>query len=271
MEKIDNGYSTLLTLASLCSPTILNLVPWVWLFGLCLAIAALLLNSACNGSSSTGSTPPYTRPPTKTPTATATATPSNTPTPTCTPTPTYTSTLACTYDAELTEVYDPPSPWYVNSDNTFSLTLRNSGTCPWPEETKLVPISGTLPGWRESWSVGIVEMGEHKEISITLSAPGTPQTLLIGWQLEGAEGQPIGSIITHTLVIVGLPAMQTPAPTLSPTGAPGPTSRPKPTTASPTQPRPTVIPPPTTQPATAPPPTVIPIQETESTRLKEGF
>jgi hypothetical protein len=158
--------------------------------------------------------------------------------------------------------------WFVNSRPSFTLILRNSGTCPWPETTRLLLVSENTLNWPETWDVGIVVAGETSEVEIQLSAPSTPQTLPIVWQLDGPAGQPIGSEITYALRVELRPtstATQAPISTATATVQPRtpgiPTSTRTPTPVVPTPSRtsppsntPTVTPT-WTRPA-PPPPTV---------------
>jgi hypothetical protein len=120
------------------------------------------------------------------------------PTRTATPTP---EGITCAYDVELDDVLNRFDYWYVNSRPTFVVVLRNTGTCVWPEDTKLVLVSENALDWQESWLVGLTAVDASKEIEIQLTAPGTRQTLHIRWQLETPDGQSIGSPIEYDLRI----------------------------------------------------------------------
>lgn len=198
--------------------------------------------------------------PTNTPSPTPTVpTPTPIPISTSVPTPTpislATATHACAYDVELVEVQDPYRFWYVNSSPSFGLLVRNSGACAWPEGTTLVLVSENPLGWRESWPVESAAVDQSVEVAIQLTAPASPQTLLIAWQLQGPDGQSIGSQVTRTLNIgaratataASLPT-QPPAPTQppdAPTPKPAATPKPKPTKPPPPPtPKPTATPPP---------------------------
>lgn len=203
MTKTTSYYSWLSKHTNFAGPGVVSLV---WLVELCLATLAVFSLSACNNLPSTPSA--IHRRPTLTPSLSSSVdpTPASTPTKILSPTLTLAPTpTPCVYDAELDEVRDPYKYWYVNSYPTFDLVLRNSGTCPWPEATRLVLFSENPLGWPESWSVGAVGVGDTAGIRVKLMAPSTPQTLFIIWQLEGQEGLLIGPAITHTLR-VGQPA-----------------------------------------------------------------
>jgi hypothetical protein len=145
-----------------------------------------------------------------------------------TPIPVTTQAPVCILGVELVEVQQQFRFWYVGSRPTFVLVLRNSGECPWPEGTALELVSPNPLGWPESWAVGSVEVDEVAEVEIRITAPSTPQTLELVWQLQGPNGELIGSEITHT---VGIAQRPTTTPTGPPSPAPSTPSSPTPTHA----------------------------------------
>jgi serine/threonine protein kinase len=196
--------------------------------------------------------------PTSTPMATATATATATARATISPTGTATPDLTATFEvvclnAELVEVVSRFEFWYVYSPVSFSLVLRNNGTCPWPEDTTLRLISDYGLDWPERWPVGSVDISETTQVLIQLSAPSTPGTYPIIWQLERGDGQPIGSQITYNLRVELPPTpTRTPTPTFTPTpltpGPPRPTSTFSPTPTAVPTPTPSNVPTPTPRP-----------------------
>jgi hypothetical protein len=146
---------------------------------------------------------------------------------------TATFEAACELNIELVEVRNPFSYWYVNSNPTFDLVLQNSGTCAWSEGTRLVLVSDNPLDWPESWDVTPVGAGEITEIEIQLRAPSTPQILTIIWQLEGGDGQPIGSEITYDLRVELRPTPTPPPTATSPPAATQPPPGPGPGPAPP--------------------------------------
>ena len=188
-------------------------------------------------------TPP---PPTASPTARVVRTP--------TPITVATQAPSCVLGVELAQVRQQFRVWYVNSRPSFVLVLRNSGECPWPEGTALKLTSDDPLGGPTSWPVGAVEVDEVAELEIRITAPSTPQTLEMTWQLEGPDGEPIGEEISHSLGIVLRPTATAPVYATQPPG-PAPTSPPGPAPTSP--PGPTAVPP-TAVPPTAVPPTPVP-------------
>lgn len=201
--------------------------------------------------------------PTPVPTRTPVPTPTSIPTPTAIPT--GSATPACVYDVELVEVQDPYLYWYVNSHPSFGLVLRNNGTCPWSDGTTLLLVSENVLGWPESWAVESTDPDQTATIDIQLTAPSTPQTLLIVWQLQGPQGELIGAEITRTLRIELRPTATPPTPQPqeptstqssapppdAPTSTPGSSKPPKSTPRPPKPPTNTPAPHPS---ATPPPP-----------------
>jgi serine/threonine protein kinase len=171
----------------------------------------------------TSGPPTDTAAPNDTPTLTPTETPSSTPTKTSTPTAT-----PCVFGVQLVEVRNPFNWWYVNSQPKFDLVLRNTGACPWPDDTRLALTSQNDLGWPSSWNVGAVPVGSTKEINIQIQAPSRPNTLNIVWQLEGDAGQILGSEIRYDLR-VEYPPTDTPTPTPTDTPTPTPTKTVPPT------------------------------------------
>jgi hypothetical protein len=148
------------------------------------------------------------------PSPTDTTNPTDRPSPTDTPgppdTPEPTATV-CNLAVELAGVNEVFRYWYVNSNPSFDLVLRNSGSCPWPEQTTLRLASENTLGWPASWDVGSVPVGGTQTVAILLKAPSTPQVLHIVWRLEGPAGEFIGPEISYDLR-VELPPTPTPVP-----------------------------------------------------------
>jgi hypothetical protein len=149
-------------------------------------------------------------------------------------------TPACVYGVELVEVNDPYQFWYVNSQPSFDLILRDSGDCPWPDDTVLALVSKNTLGWPQSWLIEGAGADQTATVAIELVAPDSPQTLLLAWQLQGPDGEFIGSEITRTLRIGQRPtATPTSSPAVQPTQPPGQSQPPQPGPTQPSQPEPT--------------------------------
>ena len=135
---------------------------------------------------------PTSTPPTPTPTSTDTPVPTSTPTQTPTPPP-----LSCPDAAYVTDVTVPDNT-RVNLGETFVKTwrVRNNGACPWPQGTTLVFVSGDALDAPASVEVGALDVGQTKEISVNMTAPGAGGPYKGTWQLADSGGQPFGTILT---------------------------------------------------------------------------
>lgn len=163
-------------------------------------------------------------------TRTATPTPTHTATPTATPDETAIAFAACNFDATLDQhvTYGPGT--FIGPDTPFQKTwrLRNSGDCDWPEGIVLAFISGEPMGAKEQVAVESVPPDETTDVSIAMRSPSANGNYTANWQLEIAEGQPVGEEFT-VQINVG------PTPTPRPTNPPPPTATP-PATATPAGP-----------------------------------
>jgi len=151
-------------------------------------------------------------------------TPTNTPSPTPSPTPDLTATAiaACEFGMEVVE--NPPVwPSVLAPGQTFTKrwVVRNSGTCPWQPDFRLVFLQGDQmggPGVREVERVGA---GETWEIALTLYAPEEYGTYTGVWQLQDGQGQPLGEGLEVTVRVgptpTPLPPTATPTPEFTPT------------------------------------------------------
>lgn len=91
--------------------------------------------------------------------------------------------------------------------------IRNSGTCPWGEGTKLIHISGETFGAPASVDVPSTAPDAQVDISVSMTAPTTPGTYRSDWQLQDPSGRAYGGVFYVQIVIEG-PA--TPTPTVAP-------------------------------------------------------
>jgi predicted Ser/Thr protein kinase len=125
----------------------------------------------------------------------ATLTPNPTSAPTSTPTPDLdaTATASCVLDMEV--VNDPsvlPEVLMPGQQFVKRWTVENTGTCPWPALTQLVLVSGGELEVVSKSEVGQLAPGETIEIRVSLVAPIDYDTYTSMWQLQYADGEPIG-------------------------------------------------------------------------------
>ncbi|GAB4518732.1 MAG: hypothetical protein OHK0046_26720 [Anaerolineae bacterium] len=169
--------------------------------------------------------------PTATPTAspevteTATSTSTDTPGPTNTPTipiilsPTFTpteptleptATLDCTYDYAVIE-HDPADGqeggfFPVNQPYTRTITLFNSGNCPWERNSSLAFITGSGENFDVTRIFIREPVGVGEEVQLlfegTLPPAGSSDTPISGeWQLRTPTQDPIGEPLTISVMV----------------------------------------------------------------------
>jgi hypothetical protein len=134
-------------------------------------------------------------------TPTPTREPTNTPEPTLTPTPTITLTPTpieqsadCTNKAAFVDETVPDeSSFSPGQTFTKTWTLKNTGTCIWTPEYKLVYVDGEKMGTTTSQPIGqAVQPDGTVELKIDFTAPGTSGVYQGNWKLETADGKQFG-------------------------------------------------------------------------------
>lgn len=147
----------------------------------------------------------------------AARTPTPTPTPTVTPTPDLTATYvaACTFDMEV--VSNPPVyPAILATGQQFTKrwTIKNTGTCPWPEGLRLVYASGDELEVLALPAIKPLLPGETADLMVTLRAPSEYGSYTGVWKLQTGAGKSIGAELRVTCRVDVTP---TPPPTIQPT------------------------------------------------------
>lgn len=164
---------------------------------------------------------------TLTPTPTPTPTSTSTPTPTPTPDVTATYIAGCEFDMEVTS--NPPisPPTVLTPGQQFSKrwTIRNSGSCPWPDQVQLVLTSGSEVEIVNVPAITSLAPGEAVQVRMTLRAPAGYDSYTSTWRLEDGEGNHIGEELQATYTVGSTP---TPTPTDTPTPTPTPQFTPTP-------------------------------------------
>jgi len=167
-------------------------------------------------------TPTLTATATRTPRPTRTRRPTRTPT--ITPTPSPLDCLNVVYLADVTI----PDGSHLDKGESFVKTwrVRNNGSCPWPEDTRLVFVSGHQMSAPDSVSVGTLAAGETTEISVNMVAPDADDHFQGTWRCVTGEGDFYGTRLT---VIIGVGELPTAVPTSTPgPGQPAPPPAPPP-------------------------------------------
>nr|HID13905.1 hypothetical protein [Anaerolineae bacterium] len=159
---------------------------------------------------------------------TPTPSPTPTPTPTSTPTPDLTATAiaACVFDIKVVNDY-PIWPKVLTPGQQFvkRWEIKNTGTCTWPENVKLVFISGDELAVVEEPEIEPLSPEGTSEIEIALRAPVEYGVYTSVWQLQDSEGNPIGEELE---IVCRVGPTPTPRPTATPTAIPTPEFTPTP-------------------------------------------
>jgi len=161
--------------------------------------------------------------------ATTGVTPTPSPTPTSTPPPNLTATAmaACVFDMKA--VSDRPVwPSVLTPRQQFvkRWTIKNVGTCPWPDDVRLVCVSGDELTIIKEPKIEPLLPGETAQIGITLLAPTVYSGYASTWQLQDGAGNPIGEKLELRCYVGPTP---TPRPTETPTAISTPALTPTPT------------------------------------------
>jgi hypothetical protein len=123
----------------------------------------------------------------------------NAPTPTHTPTPDLTAIAlsACLFDVTVIED-EPIQPDILmpGQEIVKQWTIQNSGTCAWPEDTRLALVSGDEPAIVSRPEIGSLPPGERLTIRLVLRAPADFARYTSVWQLQYGAGNSIGELET---------------------------------------------------------------------------
>jgi len=136
-----------------------------------------------------------------------------TPTPTTTGTTTSATSVECQLKAGFVSDVTVPDNTKFDKGAAFTKTWRvkNSGACDWPADTKLVFVSGRkLEAAQTEISVGVVKVGDTKDISVNMKAPNEDAANLAGlWQFRSGS-QKFGSL--SVVIVAGNPQIAQPTP-----------------------------------------------------------
>ncbi len=186
-------------------------------------------------------------------TATATATPTETPVPTTTPTetslPAATATATQPLVLPTVTVTQPPdcashaafvadvsvpdgSTFFPGEPMAKTWRLRNSGTCPWTSDYRIIFSGGAQLDAPSTQAVPATEPGQTADITVAMVAPDASGEYTGLWQLADADGKPFGARVSVTIRVVPEgaeataepvePGAQTPAAETTPAGATSP-------------------------------------------------
>ena len=149
-----------------------------------------------------------------------TPTPSPTLTPTPTPDLTATAIAACVFDMEI--VNDQavwPGVLAPGLQFVKRWSVKNTGTCTWPEGVELVFVSGDELEVVKGPEIEPLSPGGTAEVKITLRAPAAYDWYTSVWRLQDGMGNSIGEELEVTCRV---DSTSTPRPTATPTTTPTP-------------------------------------------------
>ena len=179
--------------------------------------------------------------PTPKPTASPTRLPSSTPTDTPTSEPTVTPAGAgpagCALNATFIADMTIPDGTLLAPHTAFVKTWRitNDGTCQW-DDYELVYIAGDQMTGPAAVKIPAAAPGQAIDVSVDLTAPGTPGDYTGTWRLRASNGAIFGEV-TAVIMVPAPTDTPTPTPTHTPTHTPTETPTPSNTpTATPAPP-----------------------------------
>jgi hypothetical protein len=146
----------------------------------------------------------------------------NAPTSTPMPTPDLTATVlaACTFDmAVINDEAIQPSALAPGEQFVKQWTVQNTGSCAWPEDIRLVFVSGDELDVVIQPEIESLSPNGTREIQIALQAPSDAASYTSVWQLQYGEGSTVGERLEVTFRVDLTP---TPRPATTPMATPTP-------------------------------------------------
>jgi len=126
----------------------------------------------------------------------------DTPAVTLTPAPT-TATAACLFVTMTSETVKDKSVFSPGEAFTKTWTVKNTGTCTWNKDYKIVFRSGNQMGGPDKQALGeTVKPGESITISVDLTAPSTAGTYTGKWIFRTDKGVDFGVNGIWTTIVV---------------------------------------------------------------------
>jgi hypothetical protein len=133
-------------------------------------------------------------------------------------TPTPTPRRDCLNGASFLEDLTIPDGSILLPGEAFEKrwSVRNSGSCDWGADYRLVPLGENRLGGPSEMALYPAKSGSTAVWAISLAAPRQPGEYLARWQAQGPDGKPFGDEV-FVLVFVEEPtATPSPAPTATP-------------------------------------------------------
>ncbi len=126
---------------------------------------------------------------------------------------TQTAALGCSNEAAFVSDLTIPANTVLTAGANFTKIWRvtNAGSCDWVGY-QLVHASGDLMGASSPQALPLVNAGAYGDLSVELTAPGSPGTYTAIWRLRASDGAVYGPDLAVT-IIVPQPPTSTPNPT----------------------------------------------------------
>jgi hypothetical protein len=100
-------------------------------------------------------------------------------------------------------------------------TFQNTGTCTWKPGYTIIFTSGSaMKGNTRALNQSVAPQ-EQVNVTVRLTAPGTPGDYSGSWRLANGKGEPFGAFVSVVINVAGAgTTVPTPEPTVTPTPTP---------------------------------------------------
>lgn len=145
---------------------------------------------------------------------------------------TQTAAVGCTNQATFVSDMTIPANTVLTAGSNFTKIWRvsNAGSCDWVGY-QLVHASGDLLGGSSPQAIPLVTSGSNGDLSVEMTAPGSPGTYTSTWRMRASDGTVFGPDLSVTIIVPQNPtntpnptATFTPTVTVTPTATMGPVS-----------------------------------------------
>ena len=104
-------------------------------------------------------------------------------------------------NSELVADVSIPTGTEIDANTTFTKTwkVKNTGTCTWNRDFKMVFVGGDMFGSDTTKIRQEVGPGSNMEISLEMQAPGESGTISSAWQLASDSGQLFGQLFAFSI------------------------------------------------------------------------
>jgi hypothetical protein len=131
-----------------------------------------------------------------------------------TQTPIPTPVIACGNDSKFDSDITVPDGAQFLPGQTFvkKWSVRNSGTCHWGPDYRLVLVSGEAMGAPNELALYPAKAGTTAILEVSLTAPDTPGVYESRWQARDPDSRLFGDFVTVKIEVIALPVTDTPTP-----------------------------------------------------------